>query len=477
MTDIYVRGRRRRSSMIPYLALVVILFAAGAFLYARYADTIASLRFSRGHDIVIVAAGGARGTFAPESGAAGFAECAALARSSTPYHTVIDLGSSLSGSKMSAATSGDSSARSLSVLGVDIAVLSARDSAFSPERLAELSAVSGAEWISAAGPYPRSTVRTFGNTTVAFIAASVLSSDITAAAEECRASGASRVVLLFDAGPAHAPAPKAIASAISQVDAVLDGTSRTGARCSYAKTQSGEYIPIIMVGRGLNDIGCLVISDAGGVYGSVFSGYDGRGMSEVDLLTEIDTAARAAAGRTIGRSSADITRFDENGVSIAETSEIALGDMTADACRIAVSADMAFVRGTLLRADILRGDITFDDIINVCGDSTVSVMRMTGREMVQMLERTCVLTKNGGREVLQVSGASYSIGEEGVTDVMIGTEEQMVPIESNREYRVAVLGGDKDGMLLYEAMTRMIEERLQGDFDRYAKPAGRIKIK
>ena len=100
--------------------------------------------------------------------------------------------------------------------------------------------------------------------------------------------------------------------------------------------------------------------------------------------------------------------------------ETNLGDLCADAYRAIAGADIAFVNGGGIRADLAAGDITYGDLIAVHPyGNTLCVAEVTGQEILDALEMASRSTmaetddgddavgENGG--FLQVSGLRYTI--------------------------------------------------------------------
>ena len=118
-------------------------------------------------------------------------------------------------------------------------------------------------------------------------------------------------------------------------------------------------------------------------------------------------------------------------------------------------ADVAFVNGGGVRADLATGDITFGDIIKVhpFGNS-MCVCEATGQEIYEALELSAASLPGEYGGFLQVSGMSFTIdlnvpspaqldenkiftglsdGEPRVKDIMIGDE----PIDLEKTYTVS----------------------------------------
>lgn len=68
----------------------------------------------------------------------------------------------------------------------------------------------------------------------------------------------------------------------------------------------------------------------------------------------------------VAKSNVDLVVNDpETGKRLIRNQETNLGDLCADAYRTVLGADIAFVNGGGIRADILAGDLTYGEIIAV----------------------------------------------------------------------------------------------------------------
>ncbi len=126
----------------------------------------------------------------------------------------------------------------------------------------------------------------------------------------------------------------------------------------------------------------------------------------------------------------------ETGNRMVRSRETNLGDLCADAYRTLLDADIAFVNGGGVRANINEGEITFENIINVHPfGNEACLVEVTGQQILDALEmgaRQCP-DENGG--FLQVSGLTYEIHTNVEANVVID-EDKMWLGAAGGEYRV-----------------------------------------
>src|SRR5699024_7742947 len=100
----------------------------------------------------------------------------------------------------------------------------------------------------------------------------------------------------------------------------------------------------------------------------------------------------------------------ETGERAVRSAETNLGDFCADALLDQTGADVAFMNGGGIRADIAVGDITYNDLLSVFPYSnTICVAEVTGSQIRDALEMGArnYPEENGG--FLQTAGLSYTI--------------------------------------------------------------------
>lgn len=125
-----------------------------------------------------------------------------------------------------------------------------------------------------------------------------------------------------------------------------------------------------------------------------------------------------------------------------------LGHLVTDAMVWKTDADLAITNSGGIRASIKPGDITYRDILTVLPfGNTVYLLDATGEKVMDILEYTATVSAGQGAWP-QVSGITYTIEGDKVSDVMINDE----PIDLDETYTIATnnymaSGGDGYSML------------------------------
>ena len=298
-------------------------------------------------------------------------------------------------------------------------------------------------------------------------------------------------------------------------DAFIDGHSHS-TFSETIKDKSGKEVVFEQTGTKLANVGKIIIKADGTIT-----------HENVDLNT-VDADAEAAAyiqtitdkfdalqKQVVAKTSVELTINGADGKRAVRNAETNLGDLCADAYRILLGADIAFVNGGGVRDNIKVGDITYGDIIKVHPfGNEACLVEVTGQQIKDALELGSAAYPGESGGFLQVSGLTYTInadipssvvkndksefvkvdGAYRVSDIMVGGQ----PLDVNKTYTLAShnymlkQGGDgyamfgtdnvkllKDGVMIdNQVLINYIVNNLGGVVgEQYAAPQGRITIK
>ena len=266
---------------------------------------------------------------------------------------------------------------------------------------------------------------------------------VQAAVDDALAEGADYVVALAHLGVDASTSPYMSTEVIANttgIDAVLDGHSHTVVPSQTVENADGEDVLLTQTGTKAETVGKLVISA------------DGTMTSELVPLADADTASAAytatqafvegiqaqyqeMANEVVATSQVDLTVNDpatgERAVRSAETN---LGDLCADAYRVMLGADIGWVNGGGVRADIPAGGVTYGDIIEVHPFGNLAcLVEVTGQQILDALEMGSMevgVAENGG--FLQVSGLTYTIDTSIPSSVVLDDAGSFVEVSGAR---------------------------------------------
>ncbi|MCL2867658.1 MAG: bifunctional metallophosphatase/5'-nucleotidase, partial [Clostridia bacterium] len=241
---------------------------------------------------------------------------------------------------------------------------------------------------------------------------------VQATADAARAEGADYVIALAHLGIAYDECTPYTSSevivATSGIDAVLDGHSHSVIEGEIVKNKDGADVLLTSTGTKLNSVGTLIITPDG-----VMSSFLTRRYVDADvtkLIGEINAKHRETLAQVVAQTDVPLvinepsTIGTDNVVRIVRNAETNLGNLCADAYRFVSGADIAFVNGGGVRADIAAGEITYNNILTVHPyGNEMCVIEASGQQILDALETgaRAVPAENGG--FLQVSGLTYEI--------------------------------------------------------------------
>ena len=221
------------------------------------------------------------------------------------------------------------------------------------------------------------------------------------------------------------------------LDAFIDGHSHSTISGETVKDKSGSDVVLTSTGTKLANIGKMTITAEGQVSTELVSGY-GEVDAETDAFVKnIQAQYEDKLNEVVAKSDVDLVVKDPaTGNRLIRNQETNLGNLCADAYRTVLGADIAFVNGGGIRADIPAGDITYGQVIAVHPfGNTACVVEATGQEIADALEMTARSTpgENGG--FLQVSGLKYTIDLNIPSSVKLDDKSMFVSVEGLRRVK------------------------------------------
>lgn len=268
----------------------------------------------------------------------------------------------------------------------------------------------------------------------------------------------------------------------TDIDVLIDGHSHSTFN-TKVKNKNNEDVITLQTGTNLANIGKVAIDESGTITPELIPITETAPEADAAttaFLKDITAQFEGIKNQKVAETEVDLVINDpESGSRIIRNSETNLGDLCADAYREKLGADIAFVNGGGIRANIKKGDITFGDIVAVHPyGNEVCMIEVTGQQILDALEWASRTNpgENGG--FLQVSGLTYEIhnyipspctadaqggfdsisdGERRVKNVKVGG----VDIDVSKKYK---LGGHNymlfdygDGFNMFKNSTTLLE--------------------
>ena len=258
------------------------------------------------------------------------------------------------------------------------------------------------------------------------------------AVDAAKAEGADYVVALGhlgDAGSTEVWKAQTVIANTAGIDAFIDGHSHEQIE-KTVPNKDGENVVWAQTGTKLAALGKVVIdTESGKITAELVEGYDKQDEAVAAFVKEKNDAFEAELKKVVAKSEVDLTINGADGKRLVRSGETNLGDLCADAYRTMLGADVAFVNGGGVRANIAAGDVTYEDIINVHPfGNEACLVETTGQKILDALEFSASKypDENGG--FLQVSGVTYTINADIPSSVVMNDEKEFVKVDG--QYRV-----------------------------------------
>lgn len=337
------------------------------------------------------------------------------------------------------------------------------------------------------------------------------------AIDAAETAGADYVIGLGHLGVDNGTSPWSSRKVIANTtgfDAFIDGHSHD-TFAETVKDKAGNDVAFAQTGTKLANVGKITIEADGAItcenidLSNVTP--DADATAYIAAVTEkFDTLQKQVVART----EVELTINGADGKRAVRSAETNLGDLCADAYRVMLGADIAFVNGGGVRTNIASGDITYGDIVNVHPfGNEICLVKVTGRQIKDALELGASACPGESGGFLQVSGLTYTIdttvpssvvrdeknmfvkvdGAYRVSDIQVGGQ----PLDVNKTYTLAshnyMLKSQGDGYAMFgtdnveiikdcvmidnQVLINYIVGELNGTVGKeYAAPAGRITI-
>lgn len=281
---------------------------------------------------------------------------------------------------------------------------------------------------------------------------------VQSAVDSASADGADYIVAVGHLGIDEQSSPwtsKEVISNVSGIDVFIDGHSHSVIDGETVTDKNGESVLLASTGTKLSTIGTVTISDdeisSKLVSKSDYVVSDDTSSSEYAAYTEIDSFIKGIeaeyselANTVVAKTNIDLTIIkpgtDER---IIRNNETNLGDLCADAYRSLLDADIAFVNGGGIRANIEKGDITYAEIIAVhpFGNSAC-LIEATGQQILDALELGASNTPEESGGFLQVSGLTYEIHTDIPSSVVLTDNKEFVKVDGEYRVKNVMVGGE-----------------------------------
>lgn len=220
------------------------------------------------------------------------------------------------------------------------------------------------------------------------------------------------------------------------LDVVLDAHSHSVIESKELTDKGGNHVLLSSTGTKFEHIGKLTISD-GAMKTELIKteDYQKTDPAVEAYIQQIYEEYAELGDRKIAFSEVDLITKDTEGNRLVRVAETNLGDLCADAFRYVTDAEIGYINGGGLRADIPMGDITFNDVLSVFPfNNQVVLAEVTGQTIKDMLELAMISWPLEDGSFPHVSGLTFSVNTSIPSSVMLSEQEEFIGVSG--PYRV-----------------------------------------
>ena len=219
-------------------------------------------------------------------------------------------------------------------------------------------------------------------------------------------------------------------------DVVLDAHSHSVIEEMWIADKSGNEVLLSSTGTKFENIGKLTIKN-GEFSTELISVKDYQSTDPIldARIQQINDEYSILGERKVAVTEVDLIIKDADGNRLVRTTETNLGDLCAEAYRYAMDADIGYVNGGGLRADIPAGDITFNDLLSVFPfNNTVVMAEVSGQTIKDMMEMAMSVYPAENGAFPHLSGITFSVNKAIASSVVLSEAEEFIGVDG--KYRV-----------------------------------------
>lgn len=381
----------------------------------------------------------------------GYAKLAAIReqqKALTPYVTTVSCGDFIQGDLVGAVSTGGHIIDIMNLVKYDFVTLGNHEFDFGVPRMFGLTEKMNAQVVDAnfrdvqtnKTPFPAYEIVTYENVDIAYIGLTTTSTLSTSPKKfqdesgafvydfskntfyettqsyvnQARQEGSDYVVVLSHLGDEpdnDHPNSLSLIAQTTGIDVVLDAHSHSYLPDTLIYNKAGHSVLMSSTGSKFQGVGVLTLSPEGKFSTRIESLENVSPDASIQaFVDEIKTKVESEGNAVIGNSEVSLPTHTPTDIRMVRTQETAIGNFCADAFRIVLDTDIAFINGGGIRDSISQGEITFNDLLAVFPfGNTASIGSMTGQQLLDVLEFSVGQLPAESGEFLQVSGMKFDI--------------------------------------------------------------------
>ena len=265
---------------------------------------------------------------------------------------------------------------------------------------------------------------------------------VQSAVNSARKEGADFVVVLShlgdeDEGEGGINSPSMIENTYG-IDIVLDGHSHSVILDSIVKNKNGEDVTLTSTGTKFHYMGMLTIKPNGTFTTELIptESYTKINANVQKVTDDIKEGYKKVAEMVIFNSDVDLIGYDDQGSRLVRFQECNIGNFCTDAYRMVFGTDIAFLGGGSIRADLPKGDVTFNDLYTMFPfENGTCKGECTGELLLDILEFSVSIAPGEFGGFQQVSGLRFEYDSSIPSPVIYDANHDFAGINGERRVK------------------------------------------
>ena len=288
--------------------------------------------------------------------------------------------------------------------------------------------------------------------------------------DEVRKKGANYVIILSHLGnegdSLEQYTSNGLLSHINGIDALIDGHSHKIYNTT-SKDKDKKEIPLAQTGTKLLNLGIMKIKSDGTIlseilseiphpentysYATIIDRNNKQRFIDKEMnnyLNNIFNSHSDELNEKIGYTDFNLLinmdNSDDSSKQISRSEESTLCDLVADAIRDIGKGDICLINAGSIRANLIKGDITLQNILDILPFSAdIVIKEVYGKDILDALEFGMKDLPGKTSRFPQVSGISFKVNTKIKSSVVIDDEEMFVKVDGDRRVYDVKVGGKK----------------------------------
>ena len=194
------------------------------------------------------------------------------------------------------------------------------------------------------------------------------------------------------------------------IDVVLDGHSHSVIPGTVLKNKKGKDVILTSTGTKFQYMGVLTISPNGKFKTELIptETYTKGNLSVLKVINNIKEGYKKVSEQIIFTSDVKLASYDEQNNRLVRNQECNIGNFCTDAYRTVFGTDIAFLGGGSIRADLPKGNVTYNDLYTMFPfENGTCKGECTGELLLDILEFSVSIAPGEFGGFQQVSGLRF----------------------------------------------------------------------